>query len=184
MIIGGVQSREAEKGLQDNSRLEEIRVKQKYPMVNAIRYALDKCDYLDADILAFQHNIGNKLTTDVAIDYLYNLLRDCCKKRLRPYYDVYMSFSLSERQIGPIDFREIDRALAYLQNKNFQNVVWLFEAWNEKVIPQIYNNPDFKELLYLASDEEDYLQSVVDFVREQTLKILDKQTGEHFLSRI
>ena len=45
-------------------------------------------------------------------------------------------------------------------------------------------SPDFKELLYLASDEEDYLQSVVDFVREQTLKILDKQTGEHFLSRI
>ena len=109
-------------------------------------YVIDRTKLSDRDYLAVLWHTGRTISDDEARDALFSIIHDCC------FADTFMprlervGEGRYDKVITPANYREVNLAIYYLLKLEKDNIVQLFEQWNELVENAINESPEFKSI--------------------------------------
>ncbi len=120
-------------------------------------YVIDKTKLSYTDYLAVLYHTGRSVSPDEALDIPYQIVHEICVNGFKDYngLDRFAGDS-RDSVISPIHFRDVSLALYYLKKLNCDEIVYMFEIWNEHVQTDSMNSRELKALSKKDLPDWDY----------------------------
>lgn len=127
-------------------------------------FHIDRTKLTPLEYLSIIYSAGRDIEKDEALNMLYELIGSHCSIGLH-LTEIGIPISIvRKRGINPMDIRDIRKAVYYLGEMGYQEIVELFQKWCDNVANRIKKSEEYNELLIQPVSDDEFVLRLSDIV--------------------
>lgn len=135
-------------------------------------YVIERDKLSTINYLSVIYHSGRTVSDEEAEDILYKIVHEMCIKGFG--FEELENVDFPDGIISPNNLRSIRLGKYYLREMGFINTVISFDNWNQKVLHNIFQSSDFKEIMK-ESDDLFICSRKIDIARKYAYLTLDNK---------